>query len=300
MATIFSGRTKKSGSKALISGFSHKYLLTIMEDKKKASAKFLWTFGIVILALVLANSYYIYVLNGHVSRLQSTIDGGSGLGQPVNDGKGLSNFSIVEKTIPFAAVSSANNGSVGNLSLKLIPGNNNVLINTNPFLGTDLQYAINTAVTYAKLHSQDYQYHQDFIFDFKDGETQLISGGSAGAAATILAIAAIENKELKKDVVITGTINPNGSIGKIGEVLEKARAVSEAGYKYFLVPKGQANVTYYERQTVRQRASSGRYMLYTKYIPKTIHLKQTAKDEWGLNVVEVSNIDEALPYFIAN
>ena len=35
----------------------------------------------------------------------------------------------------------------------------------------------------------------------------------------------------------------------------------------------------------------------SKYVPKTLNISQAAKEELGLNVVEVSNIDKALPYF---
>jgi len=33
-------------------------------------------------------------------------------------------------------------------------------------------------------------------------------------------------------------------------------------------------------------------------VPKTLNLSRVAKEELGLNVVEVYNVDEALPYFI--
>jgi len=33
-------------------------------------------------------------------------------------------------------------------------------------------------------------------------------------------------------------------------------------------------------------------------VPKTLNLSRVAKEELGLNVVEVSNVDEALHYFI--
>ncbi len=77
-------------------------------------------------------------------------------------------------------------------------------------------------------------------------------------------------------------------------VLEKAKAVSDAGYKYFLIPKGQANITYYERQVQRQSTDYGFDILRSKYLPETLDLTKAAK-ELGLNVVEVSNVDEALP-----
>lgn len=39
----------------------------------------------------------------------------------------------------------------------------------------------------------------------------------------------------------------DGMIEEISGAIEKAKAVADAGYKRFLVPKGQSTVTYYER-----------------------------------------------------
>ncbi len=212
-------------------------------------------------------------------------------------GRPQQGFFIREETIPIVAVSSNGVGVVGNLTTKIMPGNNNVLINTNPFLDSDIQYSANKAVAVAKLRSK-YNFDKDFIFDFKAGDAKLIGGGSAGAAITIATIAALQNKTIKDDAVITGTINPDGTIGKIGGVIEKAKAVADAGYRYFLIPKGEATVTYYEKQVTKEPTVFGFTMLNTYYVPKTIDLKKVAGEEWALNVVEVSTIDEALTYFI--
>ncbi len=209
-------------------------------------------------------------------------------------------FSVVQKSIPIVAVSNDESGVMSEMNLKLSPGSNDILMNTNPFLEPDLQYALKTAVTYAQSRDPGYKSDKDFVFNFSSTEAQLIGGESAGAAATILAIAALENKGLKGDAVITGTINEDGTIGEIGGVLEKAKAVSDAGYKYFLVPKGQSKVTYYERQVQRQSTDLGFDILRSHYVPKTLDLAKAAKDELGLNIIEVSNIDEAMPYFIEN
>ncbi|HEX54890.1 MAG: hypothetical protein DRO94_00925 [Candidatus Altiarchaeales archaeon] len=206
-------------------------------------------------------------------------------------------FSIIERKIPIVAVSSSGNGVIGNLTLKLIPGNNNVLISTNPFTETDIQYSVNKAVAVAKLRS-NYKFNRDFIFSYEVGDARLIGGESAGAATTILTIAALQNKTIKNNVVITGTINPDGTIGRVSGILEKAKAAADSGYRYFLVPRGQSRITYYEKQITREPIGFGLEILNTRYIPKTIDLKKVAKEEWGLNVVEVSTIDEALPYFI--
>ncbi len=248
---------------------------------------------LVLVLISLYNAYGIYSLNQEISLLKGSISTGESspvLGKPQS-------FSVVEKSIPIVAVSSSGEGTVGNLTLKLIPGNNNVLINTNPFVDTDIQISVNTAVAVAKL-STNYNYDSDFIFDYHAKGAQLIGGGSAGAATTILAMAAIEGKSLKGDAAITGTINSDGTIGQIGGVLEKAKAVADAGYKYFLVPKGQSTITYYEKQVTKEETGFGFVFYNTRYVPKTIDLKTAAEEEWGLTMLEVSTISEALPYFI--
>jgi predicted S18 family serine protease len=259
----------------------------------------LWVFSSILLVLLLVNSYYIYNLNEQVSSLKGTIKDISGpeLVSVLNESQNPV-LSVTQKSIPIVAVSNDESGVMAGMNLKLTPGSNDILVNTNPFLEPDLQYALKTAVTYAQSRDSGYKADKDFIFNFSSTEAQLIGGESAGAAATVLTIAALENKELKSDAVITGTISGDGTIGEIGGVLEKAKAVSDAGYKYFLIPKGQSEITYYERQVQRQSTDQGFDILRSRYVPRTLDLVEAAKDEWGLNVIEVSNIDEALPYFI--
>lgn len=272
-----------------------------MSNEKVVGIRLLWIFTGILLILLAINSYYIYNLNDQVSDLKKAIkDFPKAEGYSAQTEVQGSSFTTTEKDMPLVAVSDDEEGMVDEMRLKLIPGSNDILINTNPFLEPDVQYAVKTAVTYAISRIPDYRYDKDFIFDFNATEAQLIGGESAGAAATILSIAVLENKGIKKDAVITGTINPDGTIGRIGSVLEKAKAVSDAGYRYFLVPEGQSEITYYERQVQRQSTDLGFDILRSKYVPKTLDLAKEAKDAWGLNVVEVKTIDDALPYFISD
>ncbi len=260
----------------------------------------LWI-AVLLIALISAvsvfNQYSILSELGSLSRQIEASYGTQSQCYAQNSSGNIRLFSIVEKEIPIVAVSNTGEGIVGNLKIKLIPGNNNVLINTNPFLDTDIQYSVNKAVAVAKLRS-GYDFDRDFLFDFKSGNARLIGGESAGAAITIATIAALQNADIKNDSVITGTINPDGTIGKVGGMLEKAKAVADAGYKHFLVPKGQSSVTYYEKQVTREPFGFGFEILNTRYVPKTMDLKETAKQEWGLDIIEISDIEEAIPYFL--
>ncbi len=66
----------------------------------------------------------------------------------------------------------------------------------------------------------------------------LIEGKSAGVAIAVLLYALLENKEINKSVVVTGAIDENGNVGKVGGIEAKAEAAAKVA-KLFLVPKGQ-------------------------------------------------------------
>lgn len=66
-----------------------------------------------------------------------------------------------------------------------------------------------------------------------------IDGPSAGAAMTVVLAAALTNSTLDMNTAITGSINPDGTIGYVGLISKKAMAVKKAGIKKFFVPYGQ-------------------------------------------------------------
>jgi PDZ domain-containing protein len=65
-----------------------------------------------------------------------------------------------------------------------------------------------------------------------------IGGPSAGLAFTLGLIDDLTNGELTggKTIAVTGTINPDGSVGDVGGVAQKSVAVKDAGASAFLVP----------------------------------------------------------------
>jgi len=87
-----------------------------------------------------------------------------------------------------------------------------------------------------------------------------ISGGSGGAAVALATIAALEDKNISKKVLITGTINPDHSIGRVAEIDEKAKAAWESGATTLLVPMGQR--TSLSGLEVRQVSSIEEAMIY--------------------------------------
>lgn len=68
-----------------------------------------------------------------------------------------------------------------------------------------------------------------------------IGGPSAGLAFTLGIIDDLTNGDITggKTIAVTGTINPDGSVGDVGGVAQKAVAVRKAGAVAFLVPQGE-------------------------------------------------------------
>lgn len=68
-----------------------------------------------------------------------------------------------------------------------------------------------------------------------------IDGPSGGAALTIGVVAATRHQKLRPGVTMTGTIAPDGSIGKVSGIPSKLRAAAASGYRTVLLPT--ANMT---------------------------------------------------------
>lgn len=66
-----------------------------------------------------------------------------------------------------------------------------------------------------------------------------IDGPSAGALMTVGVAAALNGDKIDPDVTMTGTINPDGSIGPVGGIPQKVQGAAEAGKKTVLIPVGK-------------------------------------------------------------
>lgn len=66
-----------------------------------------------------------------------------------------------------------------------------------------------------------------------------IDGPSAGAFMTVGVAAAINGDSIDPSVSMTGTINPDGSIGPVGGIPEKLQGAKAAGKRKILIPAGQ-------------------------------------------------------------
>jgi uncharacterized protein len=73
----------------------------------------------------------------------------------------------------------------------------------------------------------------------QDGGLVKVDGSSAGALIAGMIAAGLSDKEINSSVLVTGTINQDGTIGRIGSLEEKTDAAESFGAETVLVPKSQ-------------------------------------------------------------
>jgi len=200
-------------------------------------------------------------------------------------------------SVKIAAVRSDGSGVVLNLEVEVIPNRKGlVLVATDPLVGFDFQYAERVAVKVAAAYTgfaldDDGEGLKgvDIVFKISPPAGEgigAVDGPSAGATAAVALIGALENKQVRGDVTLTGTIREDGRIGPVGGIMEKAEAARDEGIKLFLVPPGQSVVTLHRWEEVRP----GYYILR----PVVVNLGEYAQQEWGMEIREISTIGEAV------
>jgi len=76
-------------------------------------------------------------------------------------------------------------------------------------------------------------------YEFSFGVGGRIDGPSAGALMTTGVLATLRGDKVKEDAAMTGTINPDGTVGPVGGIVHKIEGAAEAGKKLVLIPVGQ-------------------------------------------------------------
>lgn len=213
---------------------------------------------------------------------------------------GREEFQPVHETIPILAVSvQKHQGLVGYANVDIRPSENNegrILIETNPFVEPDTQYSANTAVKVAENVTNISMSNKEIIFSFDTGSI-VIGGPSAGAAMTLLMISALTGRQIKDDVMITGTISPDGRIGPIGNVIEKSDAAGMNKTSVLLVPPGQRTLTYYDKKVIEKKV--GGKIVYTPvYIQKHLDINEYTRETYNMSVKEVNQIEDVMRYML--
>jgi uncharacterized protein len=103
---------------------------------------------------------------------------------------------------------------------------------------------------------------------------------------------AAENMPAAKTIVMTGTINSDGTIGPVGGILEKATAAKNIGATTFLVPSGQSTDST-PSKTRTCTLSNGYEVCKINYATTDVNIGATL----NLTVNEVGSIGDAVKIF---
>lgn len=179
-------------------------------------------------------------------------------------------------------------GVISYITVEVAPGSGHVFVDTMPLTNLDTQASARLAAEVAEeVTGFDMGKHNVFIT--VRSEAPVIGGPSAGGVIAVALIAALLDLEVDPKVMMTGTINPDGSIGPVGGILEKAEAAAKAGATLFLVPEGQLVVT---QQQTRKEKIGPIVQIITH--PVTVDVRRYAMERWGLRVEEVRTAREAV------
>lgn len=158
--------------------------------------------------------------------------------------KEIINLTMVAKSdYAVMAVDENDKGHLIPLEIIIKSGKGNLFLNVaNVIVDETLQSSAQTAILVAREVSRKSLSDKDVLINIEapvQEQKVSISGGSAGSAMTLAAMAAMQDKILRTDVLITGTIREDHTIGRIGAPRAKALAAKESGAVLFLVPAGQ-------------------------------------------------------------
>ncbi len=196
---------------------------------------------------------------------------------------------VVRMILP--AVDSEGNGVIATLYTTVRPGTGKILLDTSNVLNyIDTQLSSRTAAEAASEYARVNLSTIDIIYTIKVNAS-IIEGPSAGAAMALSVLLALDNRTAD-GIAITGTINPDGSIGAVGAVLQKTRAAKQYGTRIMLVPKGQSS----EDESSRTKSCTKRGFFDVckiDYISRPVNISSAL----DIIVREVGNIGEAYSFF---
>ena len=182
-------------------------------------------------------------------------------------------------------------GVVTEFVITVAPGSGHVYIETWPLAQVDMQASARLAAQVAGRVLGVNMSNYDVFIQVR-ANTSIIGGPSAGGTMTVGIIAALMGWKVNPKVMMTGMINPDGSIGPVGGILEKAAAAHKAGVKLFLIPEGQR--IQYVQETKKKEVGG---VIEIKTETKPVDVVKYAEERWGLKVIEVKDIYEAVYYF---
>ena len=245
-------------------------------------------YTILFIGILLGNTLYV------TSSLALTIT-------PGRIYESSAHFEYRNITVYAPAVGRTQNGYVGVISTITVTiqsnGSGQVFVDTLPLTQIDMQGSARLAVKVASAlvasdkNSNINPYNYDYFFVIRTS-SPVIGGPSAGGIMTAAVVSLLEGWTMDNKTVMTGMINPDGSIGPVGGITKKIDAAYSVGAKRFLVPEGQ--MLYTDRIT-ETTTKNGWIQTITRTVTRNV--SEYAMTHYGIEVKEVSDINDVLLYF---
>ncbi len=147
-------------------------------------------------------------------------------------------FVSAQSNLDVPAVSSSGGGMMTDFQCRAVQGSGGVYVDVEPFVSVDTQDSAKQAVQIAAKQAGVNHYKFDVLYHIV-ADAEIVDGPSAGAALALLAYAELSGRPLRQDLAVTGSIERDGSIGRISGVRRKLEAVGDAGLALFIIPRGQ-------------------------------------------------------------
>jgi len=120
-----------------------------------------------------------------------------------------------------------------------------------------------------------------------------IDGPSAGGILTVGALAALRGVSLLPGVTMTGTISPDGSIGRVGGIALKLEAAKEAGFSTVLLPPSNMQILDQETGEVLDAREVGALLGLT--VTPVVDVAVAYREFTGLDLVPLTTASFTLP-----
>ena len=192
-------------------------------------------------------------------------------------------------------------GVMTKLHIKVVyPGSGETYLSTTTLISLDMQASIRLAARIASELAGKNFHNYDFYVKV-EAKSPIVGGPSAGALITVgfLALLLNDTGSIKfnyTQVTMTGTINPDGSIGPVGGVFEKCKAAYEMGFKVFIIPYSEELIFYYNTTKTVKKGPLG-ITIITRTRPIMLNITEYARRKWGIRVVKALNVLQAFQYF---
>lgn len=199
---------------------------------------------------------------------------------------------ISVRSLSIPAVSENEKGIFGEITVIVKNGTGMINIDvSNLLIDDDTEASLRKAAHYAFDYTEKDIENHDISYHLETN-SPAIKGSSAGASAAVLTIAALKNRTIRDDVMITGTIHHDGEIGPADKIIPKAEAARKANSSIFLVPRTQSK----KRNMTRSEYCAeygGTEFCSNEYTPEVLDVEE----ESDITVREVRNVTEALEHF---